>query len=123
MLIWSTYYQPLAKKQFPLILGDKTKIGIYKITNQETGQCYIGQARDTYRRWSDHAKAGLGIDTPTGSKLYQAMQEYGLENFSFELIEECPVDSLDAKEAYYISLYNAVEIGYNTLAGTNIRRK
>ena len=44
MLIWQTYWQPLAKKQFPLILQDKTKCGIYKITNQLTDESYIGQS-------------------------------------------------------------------------------
>ena len=44
MLIWQTYYQPLAKEKFPIILQDKTKMGIYKITNTYTDQCYIGQS-------------------------------------------------------------------------------
>ena len=84
MLIWQTYWQPLAKKQFPLILQDKTKCGIYKITNLVTDECYIGQSVDVYKRWNDHCKCGLGIDTPPGNKLYKAMQEYGLDNFTFE---------------------------------------
>lgn len=79
MLIWQTYWQPLAKKQFPLILQDKTKCGIYKITNLITDECYIGQAVDIYKRWNEHCKCGLGIDTPPGNKLYKAIQEYGLE--------------------------------------------
>lgn len=44
MLIWQTYWQPIAKKQFPLILQAKTKCGIYKITNLITDECYIGQS-------------------------------------------------------------------------------
>lgn len=46
MLIWQTYWQPLAKKQFPQILGSTQKTGIYKITNLLTNECYIGQAVD-----------------------------------------------------------------------------
>lgn len=117
MLIWSSYFQPLAKTKFPQILQDKTKTGIYKITNTVTDMCYIGQARNTYQRWSDHCKCGLGIDTPSGNKLYKAMQEYGLENFTFELLEECSVDELDEKERYFISLYEADTFGYNSVAG------
>jgi len=52
MLIWQTYWQPLAKVKFPIILKDKTKMGIYKITNSQTGECYIGQAVDIYKRWN-----------------------------------------------------------------------
>ena len=54
MLIWQTYWQPLAKKQFPLILQNKTKCGIYKITNLITDDSYIGQSVDIYKRWCDH---------------------------------------------------------------------
>jgi hypothetical protein len=75
MLIWQTYFQPIAKEKFPIILQDKTKIGIYKITNLHTNECYIGQSVDVYKRFMDHCKAGLGIDTPPGNKLYKSMQE------------------------------------------------
>jgi hypothetical protein len=59
----------------------------------------------------------LGIDTPAGNKLYKAMQEVGLENFSFELLEECSKDELNEKEKYYIELYQSYEFGYNSNAG------
>ena len=119
MLIWQTYWQPLAKVKFPIILKDKTKMGIYKITNVETNECYIGQAVDIYKRWSQHCKAGLGIDTPPGNKLYKAMQEYGLQNFTFEILLECNRDELNEKEKYFISLYQADTYGYNSNIGVN----
>ena len=117
MLIWQTYWQPIAKKRFPEILHDKTKIGIYKITNLETDECYIGQSVDIYKRWCEHCKCGLGIDTPPGNKLYKAIQEYGLENFTFELLTECPVSALNTKEKYFINLYEADTFGYNSTIG------
>lgn len=117
MLIWQTFYQPLAKKKFPIILGKKDVCGIYKITNMKNDKVYIGQAVDIYKRWCEHCKAGLGIDTPQGNKLYAAMLEDGLENFTFELLEECPREELNKKEAYYISLYNSVQYGYNSTKG------
>lgn len=121
MLIWQTYWQPLAKIKFPIILKDKTKMGIYKITNSQTGECYIGQAVDIYKRWNQHCKAGLGIDTPPGNKLYKAMQEYGLQNFTFEILLECSRDELNEKEKYFISLYQADTYGYNSNIGVNKR--
>ena len=117
MLIWQTYWQPLAKIRFPQILQDKTKIGVYKITNTKTDECYIGQSVDVYKRWSEHCKCGLGIDTPPGNKLYKAIQDYGLENFTFELITECSKEELDSKEKYFIELYQAKEYGYNGTSG------
>ena len=119
MLIWQTYWQPLAKVRFPVILKDKTKMGIYKITNIETNECYIGQAVDIYKRWNQHCKAGLGIDTPPGNKLYKAIQEYGLQNFTFEILLECNRDELNEKEKYFISLYQADTYGYNGNIGVN----
>ncbi len=119
MAIWQAYYTPIAKKKFPKILGKTDVCGIYKITNQETGECYIGQAVDVRRRWMDHCKAGLGIDTPQGNQLYAAMQEYGLDSFSFELLLECDASQLNEKEKYFIELYNSNAIGYNQTKGNN----
>lgn len=117
MLVWQTYWQPLAKKQFPLILKGKDSTGIYKITNQITDECYIGQAVDVYKRWCEHCKCGLGIDTPQGNKLYKAIQEYGLENFTFELLIECNNSELNEKEKYFIELYQSNIFGYNSTGG------
>lgn len=122
MLIWKTYWQPIAKKQFPLILQAKTKCGIYKITNTITDECYIGQSNDIYRRWADHCKCGLGIDTPQGNKLYKSIQEYGLDNFTFELIEECNQFELNEKEKYFIELYQADTFGYNSISAPSIKK-
>ncbi len=117
MLIWQYYYQPLAKKQFPIILKGSTKMGIYKITNLYTNQSYIGQSVDIYKRWTEHCKAGLGIDTPVGNRLYQKMGSDGLENFTFELLCECSKEQLDKKERYFIELYQADVFGYNGTKG------
>lgn len=117
MLIWQTYYQKQMSTLAASILGDKVVTGIYKITNIETTECYIGQAVNVAQRWKDHAKCGLGIDTPAGNKLYKAMQKFGLTKFTWELLEECPAAELNAKEAAYIELYKSVDFGYNSLKG------
>ena len=92
-------------------------IGIYKITNKINKKCYIGQSVDVYKRWNDHCKCGLGIDTPPGNKLYKAMQEYGLDKFTFELLTECNQTELNEKEKYFIELYQADTFGYNSTGG------
>lgn len=117
MLIWQTWFQKPLKALAANILGTSTVTGIYKITNIITGECYIGQAADIASRWSEHAKCGLGIDTPAGNKLYKAIQEYGLQSFSWELLEKCNREELNEKERYYISLYDSVNYGYNILKG------
>lgn len=117
MLIWQYYFQPLAKKQFPIILKGSTKMGIYKITDLFTDQAYIGQSVDIYKRWTDHCKAGLGIDTPVGNRLYQKMGSDGLQNFTFELLCQCSKEQLDEKERYFIELYQADLYGFNGTKG------
>ena len=117
MLIWQNYVQPIAKKKLPLILGSENICGIYKITNIKNQMCYIGQAKDMRKRLNEHLKKGLGIDTPQGNKLYQAMLEDGIDSFTFELLEECSEEELNSKERYYIELYNSIDYGYNSQSG------
>lgn len=117
-LIWQTYFQPLAKQQFTMILGD-SKCGIYKITNIINNKCYVGQSVNVYSRWCEHCKCGCGMDTPKNNKLYAAMLQDGLENFTFELLEECPREELNKKEAFYIDLYESNDYGYNSTQGNN----
>ena len=117
MLIWQTWFMKPLKSLSANVIGANDKMGIYKITNIKTKECYIGQAVSIKDRWVEHVKCGLGIDTPAANKLYKAMQEYGLWNFSFEVLEECPREQLNEKEKYYIDLYQSYSYGYNSNTG------
>jgi uncharacterized protein YoxC len=119
MLIWQSYYQKPMTALCNNIIGTERTCGIYKITNQLNDICYIGKSVDISTRWKQHAKCGLGIDTPAGNKLYKAMQEDGLYNFSFEIIEKCSKDELSEKEKYYIQLYQSKDYGYNSVEGNS----
>ena len=117
MLIWQTWFQKPLKALSANVVGATDVTGIYKITNIKTKECYIGQAMHIKDRFVEHAKCGLGIDTPAGNKLYKAIQEFGLWNFSFEVLEECPREQLNEKEKYYIDLYSSYDYGYNSTRG------
>ena len=117
MLIWQSFYQKPMTQLCNNVVGPTAVSGIYKITNQITDSYYIGQSLDISERWKKHAKCGLGIDTPASNKLYQNMMEYGLENFTFEILEKCKPNELDAKEKFYISLYQADKFGLNSKGG------
>lgn len=119
MLIWTTFYQKQMSALCNNVLGPNIVCGIYKITSKKSGSCYIGQAANVADRWKQHAKCGLGIDTPAQNKLYRAMQVEGLTNFTFELLEACPRAQLNEKEKYYIDLYQSYEYGYNSNKGVN----
>lgn len=119
MLIWQTYWQKPMTALCNNVLGASVVCGIYKITNQITDECYIGQSVDIATRWKQHAKCGLGIDTPANNKLYKAMQEYGIWSFSWELLETCTSTELNQKEKYYIDLYQSYAFGYNSNIGNH----
>lgn len=88
-------------------------IGIYKITNNINGKIYIGQSNNIQRRFLEHKNRGA-----TSRILVDiAIQKYGKENFSFEVIEECTIEQLNQKEMYWISYFNSVENGYNCSVG------
>ena len=115
--IWTQYFQKQMNELCERVLGKKTACGIYKITNLVTEQCYIGQSRDIAARWKDHCKCGLGIDAPATNALYNAMQENGVWNFSFELLEECSSEQLNEKEKFWIEMYQSKIFGYNATKG------
>lgn len=73
--------------------------GVYKITNNITGDCYIGSSNNIKRRWAQHNSPSTWAIKP-GMKLYQAMIQYGLNNFEFEVIEE--TNNLKEREQYWI---------------------
>lgn len=119
MIIWQTYYSKKANDLCARVLGTKNVTGIYKITEISTGRCYIGQSKNIKDRFREHMKCGLGIDTPNGNKLYQAMLDSSIEDFTFELIEECCAKDLDEKERYFISLYQSYDYGFNSNRGNS----
>lgn len=92
-------------------------IGIYKITNKINNKSYIGQSIDIKIRWLQHIYEGKR-NNPQG-KLYSAMFKEGINNFSFEVLEECPLDQnvLNEKERQWIEYYNSYENGYNSTKG------
>ena len=95
-------------------------IGIYKITNLINNKCYIGQSIDINRRFSSHKSYKLkNSDYP----LYQAFRKYGVENFSFEVIEECSIAALDEREIYWIDYFDSYYHGYNQTTGGNSGNK
>ena len=112
-VIWKVYYEKPTSDLVGRVIGSGVHTGIYKITNLENDMCYIGQAANLADRWKQHIKRGVGADTPTKNKLYPAMLSIRVENFSFEVIEECSHDLLDSREDYWQEFFKAKEFGYS----------
>ena len=112
-VIWKSYYEKPTTDLIGRVIGSGVHTGIYKITNLENQMCYVGQAVDLAARWKQHIKRGIGAEPPTRNKLYPAMLSIGVENFSFEIIEECSREELDAREDYWQEYFKAKEFGYS----------
>ena len=112
-VIWKVYYEKPTTDLIGRVIGSGIHTGIYKITNLDNQKCYVGQAANIADRWKQHIKRGLGAEPPTRNKLYPAMIALGVENFSFEIIEECPREKLDEREDYWQEYFKAKEFGYS----------
>ena len=117
-LIYEQYYKRPFNELMGRIIGEDTSIGIYKITNMENGKSYIGQTKQEFKtRFLQHVKRGLKVEPSTKNKLYAAMWEDGVENFTFEILAHCEAEDLNTKEKEFIGFYKANEWGYNSTVG------
>lgn len=98
-------------------------IGIYRIQNKINNKIYIGQSVCIEKRWEQHrTKCFNPNNDQYNGYFYRSIRKYGLENFSFFVLEECSKEVLNEKEIYWISYYDSSnpEKGYNlTLGGSN----
>ena len=94
--------------------------GIYKILNLVNGKMYIGSAIDIKNRWYRH-KTKLKYSKHHSIKLQRSYNKHGIENFIYEVIEECEKEKLIEREQFFIDLYNSYKEGYNCTKKSNSR--
>lgn len=97
-------------------------MGIYKITNKLNEQSYIGLSMNIESRWEQHIKYAFKEceDSYHKNRLYNAIRKYGVDNFSFEVIEECEKEKLQEREKYWINFYDTFNKGYNLTLGGDV---
>lgn len=96
---------------------------IYKITNNINGKKYVGQHCGTSdSRWKQHLAEAMNQENPY--PLYRAIRKYGMENFTYEVLEEVPLElgqkQLDLREIFHIHNENSFignKKGYNQTLG------
>ena len=96
---------------------------IYLITNKVNGKKYVGQhCGDKNARWKQHLSAALKKQDP--KPLYRAMRKYGVDNFSYRVLESIPLKAgqalLDEREIHFIKEYDTYiknGKGYNLTLG------
>lgn len=91
---------------------------IYVITNQINGKQYIGKTNDSIeKRWKEHIHDSKRRNLIEKRPLYSAMNKYGIENFTVEQIEECPYETANEREQYWIKKLDTYSNGYNATIG------
>jgi group I intron endonuclease len=100
------------------------KSGIYKIECLIDNKVYIGQSVDTKRRLGTH-KSKLRSNKHDNTYLQNYINKYGMENFTFEIIEICELDELDSKETYWIAYYDSMDRskGFNRESGGSLNKQ
>jgi len=100
-----------------------SKIGIYKIECVINQKKYIGQSLNIEIRGKRHLRE-LSNNCHWNTHLQHSFNKYGIDNFLFEIIEECTKDELNEKEMFYIKHFKSYnrEFGFNLEQGGNFNK-
>ena len=112
-LIYDIFYKKPLNDMINRVLQGKEFCGIYRITNLKTNEAYIGKSTNIKTRWQNHCKTAIGLDGMARTKIHSAMKEYGIDNFSFEVLEKCTKENYSEREKYWINFYETNVYGYN----------
>ena len=112
-LIYDVFYKKPLNDMINRVLQGKEFCGIYRITNLKTNEAYIGKSTNIKTRWQNHCKTAIGLDGMARTKIHSAMKEYGIDNFSFEVLEKCTKENYSEREKYWINFYETNVYGYN----------
>lgn len=115
-LIYEVFIKrPLMEMEKRVLKGQKIG-GIYKITYIKTGEAYIGRSVDIGNRWKEHCLSSLNIGTIAHSTFHNILAEKGLQNFTWEVLEEVDKDKQSSREKYWVDFYQTNK-QYNSKAG------
>lgn len=114
--IYDNYISAPAREMVKRVLNGAAPCGIYKITAPD-GRAYIGKSTNVKDRWIGHLKTAYDVGTISHSTLHTELKKLGIENFTWELLEEVPKDILSEREKYWIDFYKTTEIGLNQRKG------
>lgn len=90
---------------------------IYVITNNINHKQYVGKTNYSIESRFEEHKKDSRRQRCEKRPLYAAMNKYGTQNFSVELLEECSVDIVADREIYWIDKLNTLHNGYNATYG------
>lgn len=115
--IYDNYIAKPTKEMIQRVLAGRNPSGIYKITNIDTHESYIGKSVKISDRWINHVKGAAGLGGIAESQFQRALKKYGVDKFTWEVLEEVNKDELSNREKYWITFYSTKEYGYNQREG------
>lgn len=115
--IYDNYIAKPTKEMIQRVLAGRNPSGIYKITNIDTHESYVGKSVKISDRWINHVKGAVGLGGIAESQFQRALKKYGVDKFTWEVLEEVNKDELSAREKYWITFYQTKEYGYNQREG------
>ena len=83
--------------------------GIYKISNH-LNECYIGSSHNIEKRFMEHKNSH-------NLKLRESINTHGIENHTFEVLEECKEDVFTERERFFIEKYKETNTIFNCRIG------
>ena len=92
---------------------------IYKWTCIINNKSYIGSTIHPEERYYNHIRESKTKNPK--SSFHKDLKKYGVESFTYEVIETCNDSELSEREVYWISLYDTINNGYNVLNGASGR--
>lgn len=104
-LIYDVFVKRPLNELIKRITNGKEISGIYKITYIKTGEAYIGKTTNISTRWQNHIKTACGLEGAARTTFHNRLEQDGIWNYTFEILEEVPKDKLGEREKFYIELY------------------
>ena len=78
---------------------------------------YIGQTKYSMKKRAGKDGKGYLNNKYDNTKWGQAIQTYGIDYFTPEILEECLESEADDREKFYIKKYNSWQAGFNSTPG------
>lgn len=92
--------------------------GIYKISQINTNNFYIGSAVNIPKRWVRH-RSQLDANTHHSKYLQRVYNKYGKDSLTFEVVEFCEKNQLLAREQHYLDelkpIFNSYKVAGSPL--------
>ena len=104
-LIYDVFVKRPLNELIKRVTNGKEVSGIYKITYIKTGEAYIGKTTNISTRWQNHIKTACGLEGAARTTFHNRLEQDGIWNYTFEILEEVPKDKLSEREKFYIELY------------------